>query len=62
MENNFVVANDIVNQLKERQLISLDEDTLVSKIANGTIKENDWKLIFEQQILNKVQITEDEVI
>jgi len=62
MENNFVVANDIVSQLKERQLISLDEVTLVNKIANGTIKENDWKLIFEQQILNNENLANDEVI
>lgn len=50
--NNKTVAEEIVKQLKEKELISVDESNIENQITNGTIKESDWKLIFEQQIKN----------
>lgn len=57
---NKVVAEEIVKQLKESELISSDEKNIVDQITNGTIKENDWKLIFEQQIKNAEKLKESE--
>jgi len=57
---NKVVATEIVKQLKESNLISIEEKTIENQITNGTIKENDWKLIFEQQIRNLEKLTESE--
>jgi hypothetical protein len=51
-DNNTTVAKEIVKQLKVENLIADEEINLESKIANGTIRESDWKLIFEQQIRN----------
>jgi hypothetical protein len=51
-DNNTTVAKEIVKQLKAEKLIADEEINLESKIANGTIRESDWKLIFEQQIRN----------
>lgn len=51
-ENNKSVAKKIVSQLKAEKLIADEEINLESKIANGIIRESDWKLIFEQQIRN----------
>jgi hypothetical protein len=51
-DNNTKVAKEIVKQLKAEKLIADEEINLESKIANGTIRESDWKLIFEQQIRN----------
>ncbi len=52
-DNNTTVAKEIVKQLKAEKLIADEEISLENKIANGTIRESDWKLIFEQQIRNK---------
>ncbi len=51
-DNNKIVAEEIVKQLKENKFIATDESNIENQIANGTIKESDWKLIFEQQIKN----------
>jgi hypothetical protein len=51
-DNNTTVAKEIVKQLKVENLIADEEINLESKIANGTIRESDWKLTFEQQIRN----------
>ena len=51
-DNNTTVAKQIVRQLKAEKLIADEEVNLENKIANGTIRESDWKLIFEQQIRN----------
>lgn len=58
--NNKTVAEEIVKQLKEKELISVDESNIESLITNGTIKESDWKLIFEQQIKNIEKQNSDE--
>ncbi len=50
--NNTTVAKEIVKQLKVEKLIADREISLENKIATGTIRESDWKLIFEQQIRN----------
>jgi len=49
---NRTVAEEVVKLLKGGQLIAADEKNIETKIAGGTIKENDWKLLFEQQIRN----------
>jgi copper chaperone CopZ len=51
-DNNTTVAKEIIRQLKEKKVIADEEINLESKIANGTIRQNEWKLIFEQQIMN----------
>ena len=57
---NKEVAREIVKQLIETKLISNDEKNIENQITHGTIKENDWKLIFEQQIRNLEKLTESE--
>lgn len=49
---NKNVAEEVVKLLKSAQLIAADEKNIENKIAGGIIKENDWKLLFEQQIRN----------
>ena len=58
--NNAIVAQEIVKKLKETKLIPDDENSLENKIAGGTIKENEWKLIFEQQLRNEEKAAEGE--
>jgi len=59
-DNNRMVALEIVKQLKAEKLISDKEINLESKIANGIIRESDWKLIFEQQIRDTEKQTKNE--
>ena len=58
--NNKTVAEEIIKQLKEKKLISTDENNIENQVANGTVKESDWKLIFEQQIKNTEQQNSNE--
>ncbi len=51
-DNNTKVAMEIVKRLIAEKLIADEEINLESKIANGTIRESDWKILFEQQIIN----------
>jgi hypothetical protein len=50
MDSNEKVAKTVVSKLKEAKLIPNDETIAEKKIANGSIKEADWKVLFEQQI------------
>lgn len=50
---NIIVSKTVIAKLKENKLIPKDDNTLEIKIANGTIKESEWKLIFEQQVINE---------
>lgn len=59
-DNNTTVAKEIVKQLKAEKLIADEEISLECKIANGTIRESDWKFIFEQQIRNVEKQTKSE--
>lgn len=47
-DNDTTVAKEILKQLKAEKLIADKQINLESKISNGTIRESDWKLIFEQ--------------
>jgi hypothetical protein len=59
-DNNTIVAKEIVKQLKAEKLIADEEINLESKIANGTIREIEWKLIIEKQIINIEKQTKSE--
>lgn len=59
-DNNTIVAKEIVKQLKAEKLIANEEMNLESNIANGTIREIDWKLIIERQIKNIEEQTNSE--
>ncbi len=59
-DNNSIVAKEIVKQLKAEKLISDEEINLESKIANGTIREIIWKIIFENQLINSEKLTKGE--
>ena len=50
INNNKSVAEEIVKQLKKKEIVSSDENGIENQIANGSIKESDWRLIFEGQI------------
>lgn len=50
MNNNGKVAGDIVTKLKAKKLIVESDTVIENKIANGSIRENDWKVFLEQQI------------
>lgn len=49
---NKTIAKEVVLLLKNAKLIPMDEENLENKISIGSIKENDWKLLFEMQIRN----------
>jgi len=51
-DNNTIVAKEILKQLKAEKLIADEEINLESKIANGTIREIDWRIVLEKQIIN----------
>ena len=59
-DNNTIVAKEIVKQLKAEKLIADEEINLESKIASGTIREIDWKVIIENQIINSEKKTKGE--
>lgn len=50
--SNLIVAKEIIKLLKEKALISADENSLENKLASGTVKDTEWKVVFEQQIKN----------
>ncbi len=59
-DNNTIIAKEIVKRLKAEKLIADEEINLESKIANGTIREIDWKIIIENQIINLEKKTKGE--
>lgn len=59
-DNNSIVAREIVKQLKAEKLISDEENQLESKISGGTIREIEWKVIFESQIIDMKKQAESE--
>ena len=50
LNSNEKVAKTIMAKLLEDKLISDGEVVAEKKIANGTIKENDWKVLFESKV------------
>lgn len=57
---NKTVADEIVQLLKSKNLIPADLKDLENKISNGAVKENEWRLILEQQIKILETQSEDE--
>ncbi len=49
---NQILAKQIVDKLKEEKLINASDKQLVTKLANGSMKEADWKIALEE-IINK---------
>jgi len=49
--NNERLAAIIAEKLKENGLIKEDNDSLQSSLANGSLKEEDWKIALEE-VLN----------
>ena len=60
LTSNEKVAQTILTKLKEEKLISDDETVLEKKIANGTVKENDWKVLFETKLRERPEQSESE--
>ena len=54
LTSNESVAKTIIGKLKERKLILDDEVIAEKKIANGTIKDNDWKVYYLNRNLKVV--------
>jgi hypothetical protein len=52
MNINEILAKQIVDQLKEENLITATDKQLAAKLANGTMKDADWKIALEE-IINK---------
>ncbi|NOT76999.1 MAG: hypothetical protein HOP08_18910 [Cyclobacteriaceae bacterium] len=50
MDNNAKVATEIVTKLKERKLVCESDSVVESKISNGSVRENDWKVFLEHKI------------
>jgi hypothetical protein len=50
LNSNEKVAKTIMAKLLVGKLINDGEVVVEKKIANGTIKENDWKVLFESKI------------
>ncbi|MBX2896380.1 MAG: hypothetical protein KF763_13105 [Cyclobacteriaceae bacterium] len=55
LTSNETVAKTVLEKLKESKLILNDESVAEKKIANGTIKENDWKVLFESKLKEVIQ-------
>ena len=49
--NNERLAAIIAEKVKENGLIKEDNDSLQSSLANGSLKEEDWKIALEE-VLN----------
>lgn len=56
---NRNIAEEAVKLLKSANLISDDEKNIENQIANGTVKENDWKIVFEQQLRNLEKLSDE---
>ena len=54
LTSNESVAKTIIGKLKESKLILDDEVIAEKKIANGTIKDNDWKVYYMNRNLKVV--------
>lgn len=55
LTSNETVAKTVLEKLKESKLILNDESVAEKKIANGSIKENDWKVLFESKLKEVIQ-------
>jgi hypothetical protein len=53
---NEILAKQIADKLKEEKLISATDKQLATKLANGGMKEADWKIALEE-IINKPKET-----
>lgn len=53
---NEILAKQIVDKLKEEKLINTTDKQLAIKLANGSMKEVDWKIALEE-IINKPKET-----
>lgn len=53
---NEILAKQIADKLKEKKLISATDKQLAIKLANGSMKEGDWKIALEE-IINKPKET-----
>jgi len=51
---NEILAKQIADKLKEENLLKGDDSQLAAKLANGSMKEVDWKLVLEA-IIKKPQ-------
>jgi hypothetical protein len=45
---NEILAKQIADKLKEENLISATDKQLTTKLANGNMKEADWKIALEE--------------
>ncbi len=57
--NNERLAAIIAEKLKENGLIKEDNDSLQSSLANGSLKEEDWKIALEE-VLNATEENSNE--
>lgn len=51
---NEILAKQITDKLKEENLLKSNDAQLAVKLANGSMKEVDWKLALEA-VVNKPQ-------
>lgn len=51
---NEILSKQIADKLKEENLLKADDSQLAAKLANGSMKEVDWKLVLEA-IIKKPQ-------
>jgi hypothetical protein len=56
--SNEILAETIIEKLKEEGLVIKSDTQLVSKLAKGQLKDSDWKIALEE-VLNQ-PATEDE--
>ena len=59
MNNNQRLSEIITTKLKEKKLIKENSD-IESKLANGTLKESDWKFHLED-VLIKVELDNSQI-
>lgn len=58
---NEILTDQIVAKLVEDQLIvGTDKDKITKAIANGTIKDTDWKVYFETLLATNKKDKSDE--
>ncbi len=58
MNINEILAKQIVDKLREECLIDASDNQFTAKLANGSMKETDWKIALEE-IINKQLVSRE---
>ena len=55
VNSNEILAQTIIEKLKNEGLITEQDSQLVTKLTKGQLKDADWKIAFEE-VINKPKV------